>query len=189
MTALKRGRLPQPAPANGAVSPCLELSALSSGVAPCADKLALPVLEELTALAIDHLGVANDLWSYHKESKSPGPSRPCCPHVLMAERDISHEGLRLPLREEGVSFQRLKTWKTSRDPEHAAKKARVEHLYAIADGEVQAEDGEPEAVFCMDGFGPLNLMPHPGRPATAACEPSTHPRCGSRPSATTSRRT
>ncbi|MER5320500.1 helix-turn-helix domain-containing protein [Streptosporangium roseum] len=28
--------------------------------------------------------------------------------------DISHEGLRILLREEGVSFQRLKTWKTSR---------------------------------------------------------------------------
>ncbi|MDX3868075.1 IS630 family transposase, partial [Streptomyces europaeiscabiei] len=77
--------------------------------------------------------------------------------------DISHEGLRVLLREEGVSFQRVKTWKTSRDPDYAAKKARVEHLYAIADGEVIAEDGEPEVVFCMDEFGPLNLQPHPGR--------------------------
>ncbi|MCY0929426.1 IS630 family transposase [Streptomyces sp. H27-H1] len=77
--------------------------------------------------------------------------------------DISHEGLRILLREEGVSFQRLKTWKTSRDPDYAAKKARVEHLYAIADGEVIPEDGEPEVVFCMDEFGPLNLMPHPGK--------------------------
>jgi transposase len=77
--------------------------------------------------------------------------------------DISHEGLRILLREEGVSFQRLKTWKTSRDPDYAAKKARVEHLYAIADGDVTPEDGEPEAVFCMDEFEPLNLMPHPGR--------------------------
>ncbi|MEV6731092.1 MULTISPECIES: IS630 family transposase [unclassified Streptomyces] len=77
--------------------------------------------------------------------------------------DISHEGLRLLLREEGVSFQRIKTWKTSRDPDYAAKKARVEHLYAIADGEVIPEDGEPDVVFCMDEFGPLNLQPHPGR--------------------------
>ncbi|MDG9687800.1 IS630 family transposase [Streptomyces sp. DH18] len=77
--------------------------------------------------------------------------------------DISHEGLRVLLREEGVSFQRVKTWKTSRDPEYAAKKARVEHLYAIADGEVIPEEGEPEVVFCMDEFGPLNLQPHPGR--------------------------
>jgi hypothetical protein len=34
----------------------------------------------------------------------------------------SHEGLRILLREEGVSFQRLKTWKTSRDPDYAAKR-------------------------------------------------------------------
>ncbi|MDL4770806.1 hypothetical protein [Actinomadura xylanilytica] len=52
-------------------------------------------------------------------------------------------------------------WKTSRDPDCTAKKARVEHLYAIADGEVIPEDGKPNAVFCMDEFGPLNLMPHP----------------------------
>lgn len=77
--------------------------------------------------------------------------------------DISHEGLRILLREEGISFQRLKTWKTSRDPDYAAKEARVEHLYAIADGEVIPEADEPEVVFCMDEFGPLNLMPHPGR--------------------------
>ncbi|MDX3078082.1 IS630 family transposase [Streptomyces sp. MI02-7b] len=77
--------------------------------------------------------------------------------------DISHEGLRVLLREEGVSFQCVKTWKTSRDPDYEAKKARVEHLYAIADGEVIAEDGEPTVIFCVDEFGPLNLQPHPGR--------------------------
>ncbi len=47
--------------------------------------------------------------------------------------DISHEGLRELLRAENVSFQAIKTWKTSADPDYAAKKARVEHLYAIAD--------------------------------------------------------
>jgi transposase len=77
--------------------------------------------------------------------------------------DISHEGLRVLLREEGVSFQRLKTWKVSKDPDYAAKKARVEHLYAIADREVVPEPGEPEVIFCVDEFGPLNLQPRPGR--------------------------
>lgn len=77
--------------------------------------------------------------------------------------DLSHEGLRVLLREEGVSFQRIKTWKTSRDLNYEANKARVEHLYAIADGEVIPEEGEPEVIFCMDEFGPLNLQPHPGR--------------------------
>ena len=68
--------------------------------------------------------------------------------------------------EHGLPFstwQRVKTWKTSRDPDYAAKKARLEHLYAIADGEVIPEDGEPEVIFCLDEFGPLNLQPHPGR--------------------------
>ncbi len=37
--------------------------------------------------------------------------------------DISHEGLRTLLREEGVTFQRIKTWKASKDPDYAVKKA------------------------------------------------------------------
>ncbi|GAB3180652.1 IS630 family transposase [Streptomyces incanus] len=77
--------------------------------------------------------------------------------------DISHEGLRALLREEACRFQRIKTWKTSHDPGYAAKKARVEHLYAIADGEVMPEEDEPDVVFRLDEFGPLNLQPHPGR--------------------------
>jgi transposase len=43
--------------------------------------------------------------------------------------DISHEGLRVLLRQEGVTFRRLKTWKSSKDPDYAEKKARVEQLY------------------------------------------------------------
>ena len=38
--------------------------------------------------------------------------------------DISHEGLRALLREEGVTFQRSKTWKASNDPRYQAKKGR-----------------------------------------------------------------
>jgi transposase len=76
--------------------------------------------------------------------------------------DISHEGLRTLLREEGVTFQRLKTWKTSRDPQFAEKKARVEQLYAVADRETAPGDGDPQVVFCVDEFGPLNLQPRPG---------------------------
>ena len=72
--------------------------------------------------------------------------------LLVAEGvvdDISHEGLRMLLREEGVTFQRLKTWKTSADPCYPAKKARIEHLYAIADREVTPQAGDPEIVFCV----------------------------------------
>jgi transposase len=85
---------------------------------------------------------------------------------LVAEgvvEDISHEGLRIVLREEGVTFQRLKTWKASTDPRYAEKKERVEQLYAIADREAVPEDGDPEVIFCVDEFGPLNLQPRPGR--------------------------
>jgi transposase len=77
--------------------------------------------------------------------------------------DISHEGLRALLRQEGVTFQRIKTWKASTDPCYAAKKARIERLYAIADREVTPEAREPEVIFCLDEFGPLNLQPRPGR--------------------------
>jgi len=89
--------------------------------------------------------------------------------------DISHEGLRALLREEGVTFQRLKTWKTSKDPDYAAKKARVEHLYAIADREVAPEPGEPEVIFCLDEFGPLNLQPRAGRQWAAISGKSKQP--------------
>src|SRR5262249_8539781 len=64
--------------------------------------------------------------------------------------DISHEGLRILLREEGVTFQRLKTWKASKDPRYAKKKARIEHLYAIADRELIPQDGDPAVIFCVD---------------------------------------
>ena len=94
--------------------------------------------------------------------------------------DISHEGLRVLLRAEGVSFQRVKTWKTSKDPRYAEKKERVEQLYAIADREAVPQDGDPEIVFCLDEFGPLNLQPRPGRQWAAVSgngkEPGRAPR-------------
>ena len=77
--------------------------------------------------------------------------------------DISHEGLRVLLREEGVSFQVIKTWKQSRDPDFEAKKNRILHLYGLMDGTDDVQDGDPEVVICVDEFGPLNLQPHPGR--------------------------
>ncbi|MEZ0112264.1 transposase [Catenulispora sp. EB89] len=95
--------------------------------------------------------------------------------------DISHEGLRVLLRDEGISFQRIKTWKTSKDPDYQAKKARVEHLYAIADGEVIPEPGEPRVIWCLAEFGPLNLMPHPGRHWAAISGKNTDPDRDPRP--------
>ena len=76
--------------------------------------------------------------------------------------DISHEGLRGLLREEGVSFQVINTFKVSNDPDFEAKKNRVLELYDIADGKAPPGPGDPTVVMCMDEFGPLNLQPHRG---------------------------
>jgi transposase len=81
--------------------------------------------------------------------------------------DISHEGLRQLLREEGVSFQALRTWKRSNDPEFETKKNRILELYAIADGLAESGSDDPTVVVCIDEFGPLNLQPQPGGKAWA----------------------
>ncbi len=121
-------------------------------------KFTLPQRREIKKIALsrptDH-DLAFSTWSLSKLAE-----------FLVAEGvvdDISHEGLRVLLREEGVSFQRLKTWKVSNDPDFEAKKNRVLELYAIADGEAQPGPGDPTVVICVDEFGPLNLQPHPGR--------------------------
>jgi len=87
--------------------------------------------------------------------------------------DISHEGLRVLLREEGVSFQVIKTWKQSNDPDFEAKKNRVLELYDIADGNAEPGEGEPSVVLCMDEFGPLNLLPRPGKQWAPAATKAT----------------
>lgn len=87
--------------------------------------------------------------------------------------DISHEGLRVLLREEGVSFQVIKTWKQSTDPDFEAKKNRVLELYDIADGKAEPGEGDPTVIFCMDEFGPLNLLPRPGRQWALAATKAT----------------
>jgi transposase len=95
--------------------------------------------------------------------------------------DISHEGLRVLLRQEGVTFRRLKTWKASKDPQYAVKKTRIERLYAIADREVVPQASDPEIVFCVDEFGPLNLQPRPGRQWAAVSGKNKEPGRAPRP--------
>jgi hypothetical protein len=75
--------------------------------------------------------------------------------------DLSHEGLRVLLREEGMSFQHLKTWKQSHDPAFEAKKNRILHLYGLMDATADVQPGDPDVVICVDEFGPLNLQPRP----------------------------
>jgi transposase len=90
--------------------------------------------------------------------------------------DISHEGLRVLLHQEGVSFQVIKTWKQSSDPNFEAKKNRILHLYGLMDGTVDVQPGDPDVVICVDEFGPLNLQPHPGRQWTSRAGGGPRPR-------------
>jgi hypothetical protein len=55
---------------------------------------------------------------------------------LQVVDDVSHEGLRVLLREEGVSFHVIKTFKASKDPDYEAKENRVLELYDIAPREL-----------------------------------------------------
>ena len=118
----------------------------------------LPQRQEIkkTALSrpVDH-GLPFSTWSLAKLAE-----------FLVAEGvvdDISHEGLREVLKKEEVSFQAIKTWKQSTDPDYEAKKNRVLELYDIAEGKAGPGPGDPTVVFSMDEFGPLNLLPRPGK--------------------------
>ncbi len=69
--------------------------------------------------------------------------------------DISVESIRRILAEEGVSYQRLKTWKESNDPHYEVKKDLVWAL---------VHDPPPGTrVISMDEFGPITCQPQPGR--------------------------
>ena len=121
-------------------------------------KFTLPERREIKKIALSR-PVDHDLpfstWSLSKLAE-----------FLVAEGvvdDISHEGLRLVLREEGVSFQVIKTYKQSSDPDFEAKKNRVLELYDIADAKQRPKKGEPSVVISTDEFGPLNLLPRPGQ--------------------------
>jgi transposase len=120
-------------------------------------KFTLPERQEIKKVAlsrpVDH-GLPFSTWSLSKLAE-----------YLVAEGvidDISHEGLRTLLREEGVTFQVIKTWKQSNDPDFESKKNRILEIYAIADGKAKPDKGDPTVVICFDEFGPLNLQPHPG---------------------------
>jgi len=137
-------------------------------------KFSLPERQEIKKIALsrpqDH-DLPFSTWSLSKLAE-----------FLVAEGvvdDISHEGLRVLLREEGVSFQVIKTWKQSDDPDFEAKKNRILELYAIADGTAQPGETDPTVVICFDEFGPLNLQPHPGKqwaPVASAGGGGTAPR-------------
>jgi len=118
----------------------------------------LPQRQQIKKIALsrpaDH-GLPFSTWSLTKLAE-----------FLVAEGvvdDISHEGLRAVLRKEQVSFQVIKTFKQSNDPDYEAKKNRVLELYDIAEGKAEPGPDDPTVVFSMDEFGPLNSLPRPGK--------------------------
>jgi hypothetical protein len=87
-----------------------------------------------------------------------------------------HEGLGVLLGQEGVSVHHLKTCKQSRDPDFEARKNRILHLDGLMDGTSEVQPDDPEAVSCIDEFGPLNRQPHPGRRWTTRAGGGPRPR-------------
>ena len=68
---------------------------------------------------------------------------------------ISKEWLRIILDENEISFQSVRTWKESKDPEFEKKKRRIERL--------TRKMHNPPVVLSLDEMGPFSLIPHGGR--------------------------
>ena len=62
---------------------------------------------------------------------------------------IRRERLRQILHARGISFQRTRTWKESRDPDRDAKLDRIEYVTSHY----------PDRCFAFDQFGPLSIRP------------------------------
>ena len=70
----------------------------------------------------------------------------CHPHRPVR---IGRERLRQILHARGISFQRTRTWKESRDPDRDAKLDRIEYVTSHY----------PDRCFAFDQFGPLSIRP------------------------------
>jgi hypothetical protein len=82
---------------------------------------------------------------------------------VRARRLTDQEGQRLRqiLHARGISFQRTRTWKESRDPDRDAKLDRIEYVTSHY----------PDRCFAFDQFGPLSI-----RPCHGTCRaPRKHP--------------
>jgi transposase len=62
---------------------------------------------------------------------------------------IGRERLRQILGKRGITFQRTRTWKESRDPEKGTKLDRIEYVTSHF----------PDRCFAFDQFGPLSIRP------------------------------
>ena len=90
----------------------------------------------------EKLGLPFTCWSLRKLAAylASHPDRP-----VRAGR----ERLRQILHARGISFQRTRTWKESRDPDRDAKLDRIEHVTTHF----------PDRCFAFDQFGPLSIRP------------------------------
>jgi transposase len=92
--------------------------------------------------------------------------------AYLADRDhpvrIGRERLRQILQARGISFQRTRTWKESRDPGRDAKLDRIEYVTSAY----------PDRCFAFDQFGPLSPLPSVagpgGRTSSCASRRRTH---------------
>jgi transposase len=101
----------------------------------------------------EKLGLPFTRWSLRKlAAYLAGRERPVA---------IGRERLRQILHARGISFQRTRTWKESRDPDRDAKLDRIEHVTSHY----------PDRCFAFDQFGPLSI-----RPCHGTCwAPRKHP--------------
>jgi hypothetical protein len=71
-----------------------------------------------------------------------------------------------------VCASAVKTWKTSTDPQYALKKARVEHLYAIADADHPFRHSQGGRAY-RPGCRPYRILSEPrlrvARPRQGSC--------------------
>jgi transposase len=74
---------------------------------------------------------------------------------------VGRERLRQILIDEGITFQRTKTWKESPDPLKEQKLARIEWLL----------EHQRDRTFAFDEFGPLTIKPVAGRTWAARTRP------------------
>jgi transposase len=78
---------------------------------------------------------------------------------------IGRERLRQILRERGITFQRTRTWKESKDPDKEAKLDRIEEV----------TNAYPDRCFAFDQFGPLSIRPCHGSSWRPASKPDRLP--------------
>jgi hypothetical protein len=105
--------------------------------------------QELVSLATSRpsdLGLPYQQWSLRR-LKSEAEKR----RIVSS---ISKEWLRVILDESEASFQSVKTWKQSNDPQFEKKKRRIERL--------TRKKTNPPVVLSLDEMGPFSLIPYGG---------------------------